>query len=324
MSVLHSIVIPVFNESSGIEELFSRMRRVVDSIEESCEVILVNDGSSDNSAELLDNVHERDPRFKVIHFSRNFGHQAAITAGLQYATGNTVTVIDADLQDPPELITSFIAKWRDGFEVVYGVRRSRAGETKLKLWTAKLFYRLVRSITQLDMPVDAGDFRLIDRKVVRAFLSLPERNRYVRGLVSWIGFKQAGIEYDRAQRFSGETHYPFKKMLKLAFDGISSFSFLPLRIATWMGFLSSLAAVGVGAWAIYLHFMTIQTIPGWTSLILVMLFLGGAQLVALGILGEYIGRMFDEVRQRPIYLVSRVTGVTSQNSEDAEGVVRAA
>jgi polyisoprenyl-phosphate glycosyltransferase len=322
MSVLHSIVIPVFNESSGIEQLFNRIKRVIDAIKDPCEVVLVNDGSSDGSPEILDAIHKRDPRFKVIHFSRNFGHQAAITAGLQYASGSTVTVIDADLQDPPELIPTFIAKWREGFDVIYGVRRTRAGETRLKLWTAKLFYRLVRSITQLDMPVDAGDFRLIDRKVVRAFLSLPERHRYVRGLVSWVGFKQCGVQYDRAVRFAGETHYPFHKMLKLAFDGVSSFSILPLRLATWLGFFAGVTAFGVAVWALYLRLMTTQAIPGWTSMMLVILFLGGAQLVALGILGEYLGRMFDEVRQRPIYLVARVTGIVS--ARDAEHTDRAA
>lgn len=305
---LHSIVIPVYNEAAGLETLFARMRQVIDSISDPCEVVLVNDGSKDGSEMGLDAIHARDPRFKVIHFSRNFGHQIAITAGMAFANGDTVTVMDADLQDPPEVIREFIEKWREGFEVVYGVRRHREGETAFKLWTAKAFYRIIRRVTNLDIPVDAGDFRLVDRKVADALISLRERHRYVRGLVSWVGFRQTGVQYDRARREHGETHYPFTKMLKLAFDGIASFSFLPLRISTWLGFTSSAVAFLGVIWALYLRFFTNQTIHGWTSMILVVLFFGGVQLLSLGVIGEYLGRMFDEVRQRPLYLVSRKLG----------------
>ena len=309
---LHSIVIPVYNEVAGIEVLFTRMREIADRITattgDACELILVNDGSRDGSEELLDRLHARDSRFKVIHFSRNFGHQVAISAGIEAARGDTVTCLDADLQDPPEVILEFLQKWREGYEVVYGSRKSRPGETWVKLITARVFYRLIRKITRLDIPVDAGDFRLIDRKVADAFISLPERHRYVRGLMSWIGFKQIGVPYNRQPRTFGETHYPFHKMLKLAFDGISSFSFLPLRMATWAGFATGFAAfVGI-AYTLYLKFFTNRTITGWTSILLATLLIGGVQLMSLGIIGEYLGRMFDEVRRRPLYLVTRTSG----------------
>jgi len=309
--ITHSIVIPVFNEEEGLQRLFDRVKNLADSIEKSsdekCEVILVNDGSKDRSTEILDQIHTMDSRFKIVHLSRNFGHQIAITAGTEWAQGQTVTVMDADLQDPPELIHEFIKKWREGFEVIYAVRKTRVGETAFKLFTAKLFYRLVRWITKMDIPNDAGDFRLMDRKVVNAFLSLPERHRYVRGLISWVGFRQVGVFYDRDERLTGQTNYTLKKMIKLAFDGIASFSIFPLRLATGVGFFTSAVAfLGV----IYTLFLsaTHQTIQGWTSTILVVLFIGGVQLLALGVIGEYLGRMFDEVRQRPLYFVGKAMG----------------
>lgn len=309
---LHSIVIPVYNESAGIAPLFERVRSVADRIGEGVEIILVDDGSRDGSADTLDRLHERDPRFKAIHFSRNFGHQIAITAGLEWARGDTVTVMDADLQDPPEVIPDFIAKWREGFEVVFGVRRHREGETFFKKATAKAFYRLIRRLTQVDIPVDTGDFRLMDRKAVDAFLRLPERHRFIRGLVSWVGFRQTGVPYDRASRSHGETHYPLRKMLKFAIDGVTSFSTFPLQLATYVGVgTAALSFLGI-LYVLYSKFVTHATIQGWASLMVVVLFLGGVQLLALGILGEYLGRTFDETRRRPLYFVARATGFEKQ------------
>lgn len=316
MAPLHSIVVPVYNEIQGVQALFERLRAVADQVPGQCEVILVNDGSSDGTAEKLNAIHEQDPRFRVLHFSRNFGHQVAITAGMEHAGGDTVSVIDADLQDPPELILEFIRQWQSGFEVVYGVRRERAGENFFKLWTASLFYRVIRWVTQLDLPVNAGDFRLLDRKVVDALMALPERNRYVRGLVTWVGFKQTGVPYDRASRFAGTTHYPFHKMLKLAFDGISSFSLFPLRLATYLGFLSAIGAMMAATWVCYLKFFTDRTIPGWTSLALIVLALETVHLISIGILGEYVGRSFDEARRRPLYLVAHKVGFESAKQLD--------
>ena len=316
MARLHSLVIPVFNEVKGLPALFERVRGVADQIARdgsTLEVILVNDGSSDGTTEALDALPTRDSRFKILHLSRNFGHQVAITAGLEWAKGETVTVMDADLQDPPELVCELIAKWSEGFEVVYAVRRSREGETAFKLATAKIFYHIMRRITHVDIPLDTGDFRLMDRKAVDAFVRLPERHRFVRGLVSWVGFRQTGVAYDRASRAHGETHYPFRKMFKLALDGVTSFSMLPLQIATYVGVLSAvLAMVGI-AWALYLKFFTERTVQGWTSLIIVVLFVGGAQLLALGVIGEYLGRTYDETRRRPLYFVGRANGFDSKN-----------
>ncbi|MEW6058422.1 MAG: glycosyltransferase family 2 protein [Bdellovibrionota bacterium] len=310
-NVLHSLVIPVFNERDGIAELYERVRALIDRLPDAFEVILVNDGSRDGSAEVLSELPQRDKRFKVIHLSRNFGHQVAITAGLEWSQGDTVTVMDADLQDPPEVIEGLIAKWKEGFEVVYAVRRSREGETKFKLLTAKLFYRLIRKLTNVDIPLDTGDFRLMDRRAVNALLQLHERHRFIRGMVTWVGFKQVGVPYDRAKRLHGETHYPFHKMFKFALDGVTSFSIFPLQIATYFGVLSAvLAFLGI-LYSLYLKF-TDQTIHGWTSLMIVVLFLGGAQLLALGILGEYLGRTYDESRRRPLYFVGRAIGFEEQ------------
>ena len=312
MSELHSIVIPVFNEEAGLPHLFVRMRTVLDQMESKSqcrtEVILVNDGSKDQSAQVLNNYAETDRRFKAIHLSRNFGHQVAISAGLEWATGATVTVMDADLQDPPEVILSFIDKWKQGFDVVFGVREKRDGETFFKLATAKIFYRIIQNLTHVDIPVDTGDFRLMDRKAVDALKKLPERNRFIRGLVSWVGFKQAGVLYHRASREHGQTHYPFKKMLKFAFDGVTSFSSVPLQLATYTGvFTSFIAFLGI-VWTLYSRFVAHNTIQGWSSLMVIVLFLGGVQLLALGMIGEYLGRVCDEVRARPLYLVSDSKG----------------
>jgi dolichol-phosphate mannosyltransferase len=243
-----------------------------------------------------------------LHLSRNFGHQTAITAGIEWAHGDTVTVMDADLQDPPEVILELIAKWREGFEVVYAVRRMREGETVFKLWTAKIFYRMIRKLTRVDIPVDTGDFRLMDRKAIDAFLKMPERHRFVRGMVSWVGFRQGGVLYDRASRVHGQTHYPFRKMFKFALDGVTSFSIFPLQIASYIGMLAAAVAfVGI-LYTLYFKFFTDRTVQGWSSIMIVVLFLGGAQLLALGIIGEYLGRTYDESRRRPLYFVGRAVG----------------
>ena len=312
---LHSIVIPVFNEHDGLNTLFERVKSVCDRVETevggSTEVILVNDGSHDGSAERLDELPTRDRRFKVLHLSRNFGHQVAITAGLEWARGETVTVMDADLQDPPELIVELVKRWKEGAEVVYAVRRTREGETAFKLWTAKMFYRTIRRLTNVDIPLDTGDFRLMDRKAVDAFLKMPERHRFVRGMVSWVGFRQVGVPYDRASRKHGETHYPFKKMFKFALDGITAFSMIPLQIASYIGvFSAAFSFLGI-LYILFLRFFTDRTIQGWTSLMVVVLFIGGAQLLALGIIGEYLGRTYDESRRRPLYIVGRTKGFES-------------
>jgi len=318
----HSVVIPVYNEGDGIPSLVTRLELLARNIREdtpkgrepeTVEMIFVNDGSRDRSGEALDAAAAQNPTFKVIHFSRNFGHQLAITAGIELAQGQTVTVIDADLQDPPELIRDLISKWRQGFDVVYAVRRTRVGETRFKLWSAKLFYRLLRKLTDVDVPLDTGDFRLMDRKVVDSFLKLRERHRFVRGMVAWLGFRQTGILYDRAEREFCETHYPFKKMLKFAFDGITSFSTVPLRLATYLGLTSASVAVIIGIWTLYTKFYSGEAIQGWTSVMLVILFLGGMQLLTLGIFGEYLGRVYDEGKARPLFLIARTVGFHDQN-----------
>lgn len=313
----HSIVVPVYNEVEGLPALADRLENLVQTLfPAAVEILFVNDGSEDGSDEALDALAERNPVFNVIHLSRNFGHQLAISAGLEHATGHTVSVIDADLQDPPEVIAELIARWAEGYDVVYAVRRSRAGETRFKLWTAKLFYRAIRRLTQVDIPLDTGDFRLMDRKVVNAFLRLRERNRFVRGLVSWLGFRQIGVHYDRAERKFGETHYPLRKMVKFAADGITSFSSVPLRLATYIGLVSSSLAILAGIWTLYVKFVAGEAILGWASVMLTVLFMGGIQLLAIGMFGEYLGRTYDEIKGRPLYLVRRTVGLQRGRPEE--------
>jgi dolichol-phosphate mannosyltransferase len=312
--MLHSLVIPVYNEAEGLDALYEEVAKLADAIAAEggdLEVILVNDGSKDGTEQGLDRICARDKRFKVLHFSRNFGHQMAITAGIEWASGATVSVMDADLQDPPEVILAFLAKWREGFEVVYGHRESRVGESWFKLITAKVFYRLIRRLTNVDIPVDTGDFRLMDRRAVEALLSMKERHRFVRGMVSWVGFRQAPVPYQRASRRFGLTHYPFRKMLNFAFDGITSFSAVPLQLATWLGLMSATFGLGASAWVLWGKYVADKNIPGWTSLTLIVLFLGGVQMLALGIIGEYLGRIYDEVKGRPLYLVRRSVGISA-------------
>ena len=301
---LITVVVPVYNEVEGINAFHERMGQVMAAAPQfAWEIIYVDDGSIDASYTKLKNIAEKDTRVLLIRFSRNFGHQVAITAGIDQAQGDAVVVIDADLQDPPEVILEFAQKWQEGYDVVYGVREKRAGESRLKLLTATVFYRVLKRLTNFEIPVDVGDFRLMSRQAVDHFKQLRENDRFVRGLVSWIGFRQIGIEYLRDKRHSGETKYPYNKMIKFALDGITSFSTVPLKLASWLGYISSMLAF------IYLCSVFVQkaigiTVPGFATIIVAIMFLGGVQLICLGILGEYIGRIFNEMKHRPIYIIA--------------------
>ncbi|MEN3185783.1 MAG: glycosyltransferase family 2 protein [Atribacterota bacterium] len=314
-SIAVSIVIPVFDEEDVLSETYRRLTTVMEKIGQSYELIFVNDGSQDGSRVILEELARKDQRVRVIHFSRNFGHQAAITAGMDYARGRAVIVIDADLQDPPEVIPEMLTKWREGYEVVYGKRIKREGETFFKRFTALLFYRLLQKMTNVDIPLDTGDFRLLDRKVVEVMRLLREKNRFVRGLVSWIGFRQVALPYVREKRFAGETKYPLRKMLKLAWDGMTSFSDKPLKIASYVGFLLSLVSFVYLLVIIISKLLGKSTVPGWASLAVINLFFSGIILVILGVMGEYIGRIYDEAKGRPLYIVEKITGESSTKDE---------
>ncbi|SMC71569.1 glycosyltransferase family 2 protein [Papillibacter cinnamivorans] len=308
MSALFSVVIPAYNEEEVIEESHKRLSAVMEQSGGDYELIFVNDGSADKTPELLREICSRDKHSKMVSFSRNFGHQTAITAGMEYATGEAVIVIDADLQDPPEVILQMIAKWKEGFDVVYGKRLKRKGETAFKKVTARLFYRTLNLLTDVKIPADVGDFRLIDRKVCNALKSLPERNRYVRGLVSWVGFKQTAVEYVREERFAGETKYPLRKMVKFASDGITSFSHKPLKISIYVGGFLSLFSFIYMIVVICQRLFGHSAISGWASSMAVSLFFNGVTLIMLGIIGEYIGRIYDEAKGRPLYIVGETAG----------------
>ncbi len=297
-----SLVIPIFNEEEVLPELDRRLRELLGRLGMACEVVFVDDGSHDGSLELLRAMVASEPRYRVVSFSRNFGHQRAITAGMDKSRGMAIVVMDADLQDPPEVILEMVAKWREGFDVVYGRRRTRVGETWFKLFTAKLFYRLFAAMIPIEVPLDTGDFRLMSRRVVVAMRALRETHRFVRGLVAWIGFKQTAVEYDRAARAAGETKYPLRKMLAFAFDGIASFSILPLRMATYLGCLVGLASV-LYALAAVATYVLGMTVPGWTTTVVLVSFLFSVQLLVTGVLGEYVGRIYEEVKGRPLYVV---------------------
>uniref|UniRef100_A0A7V4TIC4 Glycosyltransferase n=1 Tax=Candidatus Caldatribacterium saccharofermentans TaxID=1454753 RepID=A0A7V4TIC4_9BACT len=314
-SVRFSVVIPVFNEEEVLPETYRRLTGVMEELSEPYELIFVNDGSKDRSPEILDDLARKDPRVRVIHFSRNFGHQAAITAGMDYARGEAVIVIDADLQDPPEVIPEMVAKWREGYEVVYGKRAKREGETFFKRFTASFFYRFLRAMTDIDIPLDTGDFRLMDRKVVEVMRLLREKNRFIRGLVAWVGFRQAALEYVRHRRFAGTTKYPLRKMLKLAWDGITAFSNKPLKIAAYLGFALSFLSFVYLLVIVVTKLLGKSTVPGWASLAVINLFFSGIILIILGIMGEYIGRIYDEAKNRPLYIVDRTRGVDGTHEE---------
>ena len=315
MKPKYSLIVPVYNEEAVILETHKRVTEVFEKLDGSYEILYVNDGSRDRSLELLRGIVKTDKNVRVLNFSRNFGHQPAVSAGMDAAQGDAVIIIDADLQDPPEVILQMVEKWKEGFDVVYGKRLKRKGETFFKKFTAKMFYRTLNSLTDVDMPVDTGDFRLIDRKVCEVFKNLTERNRYIRGLVSWAGFKQTAVEYVREERFAGETKYPLSKMLKLAKDGITSFSLKPLKLAMYLGFLISALSF---IYLIVVLFLKIfgATVSGWASSMSVMLFFDGVILIILGILGEYVGRIYDEAKNRPLYILQEKLGYEDEKDTD--------
>jgi polyisoprenyl-phosphate glycosyltransferase len=306
-----SIVVPLYNEEGNVAPLVERIVAIVGRLEgsPSYEIVLVNDGSSDGTlARIRDELAHRE-HVVLVNLSRNFGHQIAASAGIDIAAGEAVVLMDGDLQDPPELITEFYAKWREGYDVVYAIRRTRKGESPFKLFTARLFYRTIKRLTKVSIPVDTGDFRLMSRRVVEALKRSPERHRFLRGMVSWVGYNQIGVTYDREERHSGSTKYPVTKMLRFAIDGITSFSDVPLRFAAYLGFASSAVAFIYALIVIGYKLFSLHPpgyTPGWASTIVAVLFLGGVQLISLGILGEYIGRIYDEVKGRPLYLIADV------------------
>lgn len=303
MNVTYSIVVPIYNELENLPELYRRVQEVMDATGETWELILVDDGSTDGSTDVICGLGRQDKRVRPVIFARNFGHQIAITAGWDYARGDAVVTIDADLQDPPELILEMAKKWKEGYEVVYAVRVEREGESWFKLWTASLFYRIIYRITDVKIPLDTGDFRLMDRKVVDVLKQMRERHRFPRGMSAWVGFKQIGVEYKRAARLSGETKYPFRKMFRLALNAITSFSYFPLQVATFFGFASAGIAIIAIIPVIYLRMTGSQAFFGQATTLIAVLFLGGVQLISLGVLGEYIGRLYDEAKGRPLYIV---------------------
>jgi polyisoprenyl-phosphate glycosyltransferase len=305
----YSLVLPIYNEEETIPELVRRLESLVEQLDGDAEVILVDDGSSDSSYELMVAAREADPRFKLLRLSRNFGHQIAVTAGLDVASGEAVIVMDADLQDPPEVALELAARWREGYDVVYAVRAERHGESRFKQATAAGFYRLFKRMSDVDVPLDVGDFRLVDRRALDAFRSMRESNRYVRGMFSWIGFRQVGVPFSRGERFAGETKYPLRKMLKFATDGIVSFSAYPLRLALNLGFVVSAFSFLLGVVFLLSKLAGFYSVPGLASIAVFVAFLGGIQLLLIGIMGEYVARIHDEVKGRPLYLVRDAQGL---------------
>ena len=303
MKITYSIIAPIYNEIENLPELYRRVSEVMDSSKKTWELILVDDGSTDGSTEKIRELAQADQRVRPVIFARNFGHQVAITAGWDYARGAAIVIIDADLQDPPEVILQLAKKWQEGYEVVYAIRAEREGETWFKKFTASMFYRLIHWITDVKIPVDTGDFRLMDRKVVDVLKQMKERHRFPRGMSAWVGFRQIGVEYKRAARTAGVTKYPFRKMLKLAVNAITGFSYFPLQVATFFGFVSagiSILAIPIVA---ILRLAGSHFFEGQTTTLISVLFLGGVQLISLGILGEYVGRLYDEAKGRPLYIV---------------------
>ncbi|MBP9676496.1 MAG: glycosyltransferase family 2 protein [Anaerolineaceae bacterium] len=307
MKPIFTIIAPVYNEIDCLDTLYQRICEVMAQTGELWELILVDDGSTDGSTEKIRQLEENDKRIRKVIFARNFGHQIAVTAGLDYSRGDAVVIIDADLQDPPELFLQMIEKWREGYQVVYAQRSEREGETWFKRMTASIFYRTIYRITDVKIPLDTGDFRLLDRKVVDVMNSMRERHRFLRGMSAWVGFKSIGVPYKRAARYAGSTKYPFKKMLKLALTAVTSFSYVPLQIAMWLGFISAGISIIAIPVVIILRLIGSQFFFGQATTLIAVLFLGGVQLVSLGILGEYVGRIYDEVKGRPLYIVSEAS-----------------
>ncbi len=315
---LLSVVVPIYFEEKVVPEFYARVKKVLLDLQPKIdhEIVFIDDGSRDRSLELLKGLSQKDRTIRIISFSRNFGHQFAITAGMDHASGDAVVIIDGDLQDPPEIIPQMVEKWEEGFKVVYGVREKRKGENPVKLLTAKLFYRLIKLLSDTELPLDAGDFRLLDRKVVDALKAIREENRYIRGLVSWAGFIHYGLLYKRDPRYAGKTKFTLKKMVKFAFDGIMSFSDRPLKITAYLGFLITVASFLVALRIAIIKIIHPQVIvSGWTSLILTVLFMGGVQLISLGILGLYVGRQYREVKRRPLYIISEKMGFAESRND---------
>jgi polyisoprenyl-phosphate glycosyltransferase len=302
----YSLVVPAYNEEGVIGELAARLTEVMDALDGDAEAILVDDGSRDRTYELMVAAAQEEPRLRLIRLSRNFGHQIALTAGVDLAAGDAVIVLDADLQDPPEVVLELAARWRDGYDVVYAVRELREGETRFKRATASWFYRGFNKISEVHVPVDAGDFRLVDRRALDVFNQMRESNRFVRGMFSWIGLRQTGVAYVRHERFAGETKYPLRKMLRFAATGVISFSGAPLRAALNLGFFVSFIAFALGIWSLIVKLTGFYNVPGWTSIVVVTTFIGGIQLIVLGVIGEYIGDIHAEVKRRPLYVVSEL------------------
>ena len=306
----YSLIIPIYNEEETIPELYRRVSDVMDSLDDSVELILINDGSRDRSLNLMRELQERDARVCYISFARNFGHQAAVTAGLNFARGQVIVVLDADLQDPPELIPKMIESWQAGYHVVYAQRTKRKKESWFKRLTAYLFYRLLRQLADVDIPADTGDFCLMDRQVVDLLNSMPERNRYIRGLRAWIGFRQTAVKFERDPRFAGEVKYTFKKSLALAINSLVSFSKIPLRISTYLGLFSALIALFMALLVLYWRLQQPDSpVTGLATILIAVFFLGSVQLISVGILGEYIGRIYEEVKGRPAYTIAEIAGL---------------
>lgn len=318
-----SVIVPIYNEEQIISELYNRLQKTVSQISKSYEFIFVNDGSKDHSLLELLKLSEQNPHVFYINFSRNFGHQIAVTAGLDASNGQAVVIIDGDLQDPPELITDLYTKYKEGYEVVYAKRKERKGESAFKKVTAKLFYRTLKRITAIDIPLDTGDFRLIDRKVVNYLNQMPEQNKFLRGQIAWLGFKQTEVLFNRDKRKYGKTGYSLGKMLRFAMDGVTSFSDKPLQLVTKLGFTISFVSFIIILYAIYSHFILDRTITGWTSLIISSMFIGGVQLISIGVIGEYISRINKNVLKRPLYIIEK-SNITAQDISSEKTIKKAA
>jgi polyisoprenyl-phosphate glycosyltransferase len=317
MQELISIVVPMYFEEEVAQECYNRLKNVMTDHHLRYEFIFVNDGSTDRTLDILNEIALKDSQAKIVNFARNFGHQTAVTAGIDYASGDAIVIIDADLQDPPEVIPDLIAKWREGYEVVYAKRKKRSGETKFKLLTAKYFYKFLNYMSDIDIPKDTGDFRIIDRKAADVFKTMTERNRFVRGMFSWVGFNQTFIEYERDERFAGETKYPLKKMIRFAADGIIAFSTKPLKLVMTLGFASVLISFFVLVYAIVVKLFGQGVETGWASIMVAITFFSGVQLLGMGIVGEYIARIYDESKNRPIYIVKETVNVKEAINEES-------
>jgi len=310
----YSIIIPVYNEEGTLEALYQRLTAVMCSVSDEFEIIFVDDNSKDNSFNIMNDLYEKDDRVKILKFSRNFGHQAAISAGLDHSQGEAVIMMDADLQDPPEVIIKLVKKYKEGYDVVYARREARKGESMFKLWTASAFYKIINYFADIDIPLNTGDFRLINRKVVDSLKSIPEKNRFLRGLIPWVGYKQIGVDYIRDARHAGSTKFTTRKMMHFAIDGISGFSHVPLKIATMLGFIVSLISFLIVLWVFYFR-LSREPVPGWASLMVTITFIGGIQLISLGIIGEYLARIYDEVKNRPLYLLDKKIGIKDEQND---------